>query len=96
MPEPTILINGYRLTPAQTIAVRMAVSDLYIETERNPDALGRDDIAAPRRTRIKTFQAASREILTIMAKERYIRPPCEKKLKAPIGAISLVEGSHVR
>jgi len=39
MKEPNIIINGHTLTPAQAMAVRVAVSTFYAEMS-DPDALG--------------------------------------------------------
>ena len=44
MIEPAITINGQRLTQAQSLAVRVAVSDLYVEACDNPKSLGKDDL----------------------------------------------------
>lgn len=42
MNEPSITINGHELTQAQSMAVRMAITNFHAETA-DPHALGRDE-----------------------------------------------------
>lgn len=42
-PEAEIIINGHKLTQGESMAVRVAVTDLWIEMS-DPDALGTDDM----------------------------------------------------
>ena len=65
MSEPIIIINGYRLAPAQSLAVRVAVSDLYMESCTDPHALGKDDLGIGLTA---AYKARSREVLEIMSK----------------------------
>jgi hypothetical protein len=55
MTEPTITINGYELTPAQAMAVRVAVTSFHAEMSYIlPDAIGqpRADAYAARLTEV--------------------------------------------
>ena len=65
MSEPIIIINGYRLAPAQALAIRVAVSDLYMESCSDPHALGKDDLGIGLTA---AYKARSREVLEIMSK----------------------------
>jgi uncharacterized lipoprotein YajG len=63
--EPAIIINGYRLTQAQSMAVRVAVSDLYAEACQDPYALGKDELGI---SITAAYKARSHEVLEIMAR----------------------------
>ena len=65
MSEPIIIINGYRLDPAQALAIRVAVSDLYMESCNDSHALGKDDLGIGLTA---AYKARSHEVLVIMSK----------------------------
>jgi len=50
--EPEIIINGRRLSDAEAMAVRVAVSSKVFDYHDNPDALGTDDHG---RTMVKLY-----------------------------------------
>jgi hypothetical protein len=63
-PEPTITINGVRLTEAQAMTVRVAVNNLAIDlTHDNP--LGNDEIG---KSIADGYQARIHEINQIISK----------------------------
>lgn len=69
--EPAIIINGYRLTQAQSLAVRVAMSELYVRACTDPHALGKDDAGIGF---TQAYKDRSREVLEIMAKPQPEQP----------------------
>ena len=82
MIEPAITINGHRLTQAQSLAVRVAVSDLYVEACDNPKSLGKDDLGIGLTA---AYKARSREVLEIMSKTQPdpVDPPTRLRKAKP-------------
>jgi hypothetical protein len=65
MSEPTIVINGCRLTDSQSMAVRMAVSDLYAGICQNPCTMGKDELG---QSFAATCKERSQEVLVLMGR----------------------------
>lgn len=61
MSEPSIIINGQKLTPAQAMAVRVAITSYHAEMHQ-PDALGDDEHG---QAMAKAYAARLGEVLMI-------------------------------
>lgn len=62
MTEPHILLNGYELTAAQSMAVRVAITSFHMEMG-DSDALGDDRQA---RELVKGYRERLTEVLKLM------------------------------
>lgn len=62
MDEPHITVNGQELTTGQAMAVRVALSNFFIEMG-DPDALGDDEHG---RAMVAAYSARAAEVLRLM------------------------------
>lgn len=65
--EPDIVVNGRKLSEAEAMAVRVAVSSKIWEFHDNPDALGTDDHG---RTMVRLYLQNLRSVESTMVPPR--------------------------
>lgn len=62
-PEPDIVINGTKLTSAQSMALRVAGTNFHSENVSDPDRLGTDEHG---RTMTQAYRERSAEVLSLI------------------------------
>ncbi|OZI59936.1 hypothetical protein CAL28_10645 [Bordetella genomosp. 11] len=63
MQEPSIEINGQKLTPAQSAVVRVAVTQFQSDIQANPEAFGGDEHGV---AMAEAYMARSAEVLLLL------------------------------